>query len=231
MRIVVVLAIISSYLTTSIFTPTYLPKKETDFAQILIEIAEKNSSKEQFLRGLMLSTIDDLMRADLRSKRSESVEEIVKLIEGLVGSRTAAVFAKEMRKMVDRASEIWQTFETRFSHFEVAQEGLHSWEWKSLQLDSTRVYLAERTVNETDFHTDDKLLVVFPRVYTVDGATDIPVFPGVVLQKTQTAAARQETIKIEASEESQGRVGARRVLTSPRMVQGGFPAPPGAFLG
>ena len=51
-----------------------------------------------------------------------------------------------------------------------------------MQFSNTGIHVAEQTVRETDFLADNTVSVMFPRVYTIDGDEDIPIFPGVVLQ-------------------------------------------------
>src|SRR5882757_9023403 len=101
MRVAVVLATLSHYLTTRIFTASYLPEHEEGFRQLLIDMAAKDPSKEQFCRGLMLSVIGDETRQLLAAKVSKVVEDIVKLVDGLVGSQRAMMFTKEVRKVIE----------------------------------------------------------------------------------------------------------------------------------
>ena len=177
MRTVVLLATLARYLTRSIFTASYLPQDEKGFPYILIDMAAKDPMKEQFCRGLMLSATHDETPQLLAKKVSKIVEDTVKLVEGLIGSSRAAAFKKEVTRVAESAADIWRKVETGTSHFEADLGNSHVWEWKTLRLDNTGMHVAEQTVKAEDLLTDTAISVVFPRVYTVDGDDDVPVFP------------------------------------------------------
>ena len=88
----------------------------------------------------------------------------------------------------------------------------------------------EWDVSKNDFHADEVELNVFPRVFVVGPKGEIPVLPGGILQRSQTAAVKQEIARIEEDSSllrnTAAKVERKRTKRLPQTEQNG-----GSFLG
>jgi hypothetical protein len=77
MRTLVVLTILAASMTRHIFTTTYLLKEDSELRQVLLHLAETNSGKETFCRGLLLSIFVEKQLEMSREKVSTVVRAVL----------------------------------------------------------------------------------------------------------------------------------------------------------
>jgi len=101
---------------------------------------------------------------------------------------------------------LWKTLQGRKSRFEAGVPPGGDWEWRRLPFTENIGELGP-VVPGASLREDEIVSVVFPRVFTVKGGYITPVFPGVVVTKSQTTDAQREVEKfrLEASSPLFGR--------------------------
>jgi hypothetical protein len=220
MRTLVVLAILAASLTRHIFTTTYLLKDDGELRQILLQLAETNSGKEAFCRGLLLSIAEEKQLDVSREKVSTVVREVLHRIQDLVAPGALDKIRSELELVVETAAQTWWTIQRRRSRFEadISTKSDDHWEWQVIEFNEDDIGIAIHGVFAADFASDETALVVFPRVFIVDEEKDTPVFPGVVLRRSQTDAANRESERIKSSSPSVGRTPSARSTRPRRMT-------------
>jgi hypothetical protein len=240
MRTLVLLALLAASLTQHIFTPTYLLKEDDQLRQVLLHLAVTNSGKESFCRGLLLAISEDKWQLDVRKKKvTLVVQEILHRIRELVAPGVLETFRSKLEPIVERAAQTWWAVQRMRSRFEADVVALSDdgWEWQAIELNKDGINIAASPVSAADFAKDEAALVVFPRVFLVEEANDTPVFPGVVLRRSQAAAAEREMAKIKSSSPlavgppSSRHIRSRRMTFNGTGQSGGRNMDPQNFLG
>lgn len=212
MRTLLILAILASSLTRHIFTTTYLLEEDDELRQTLLHLAEVDSGKEAFCRSLLLSVSEDKQAYVMRERMSMVVREVLHRVQDLLTPSSIETFRPELEAAVETATQTWCTIQKRRSRFEadVGADSEDPWEWKAIKFDEDEVSSGLHNVSAVELAADGPALVVFPRVYIVDEEKDTPVFPGVLLQKSQTVAADRELEQIRASSPSRAKMSSTR---------------------
>ena len=224
MRTLVVLAILAASLTRHIFTTTYLLKEDSELRHILLELAETNSSKEAFCRKLLLSISEEKEIHGSQERIATVVREVLHRIQYLAVPDALERFRSELQPVVETAAQTWRKIQKRRSHFEAEDNPKldDQGEWQAIEFNEDDIGIAAPIILAAGFASDEVALVVFPRVVKVDDQVDTPVFPGVVLRKSQTVAASQEVEQIKTSSPSLDKVQPTRPTRTRRMSLGGI---------
>ncbi|KAK5054710.1 hypothetical protein LTR84_001602 [Exophiala bonariae] len=198
MRTFLVMAILARSLTNHIFTPTYIVEEESELRDLLFEISD--NARKEFLRGMIMSLFERKQREIATQRVSMVVREVLSPVEDLLGLDAAQKFGRELKSKIQEAEDIWWGLQRHKSHFEAEVKWeTESWECQSIQFSNDSDQMSSRGVNVEAFDTDEVVLTLFPRIFVADGSRDVPIFPGVVIQKSQTASAEEEINQIAAS--------------------------------
>ena len=206
MRTFLVMAVLARSLTNHIFTPTYIVEKESELRDLLFEISD--NAKKEFLRGMIMSLFEKKQREIASQRVSMVVREALSPVQDLLGLDAAQKFGQELKSKIQEAKDIWWGLQRHQSHFEADIKcEIESWEWQSVRFSNDNDQMNSQAVDVEAFDTDEAVLTLFPRIFVVDGPRDTPIFPGVVLQKSQTASAEQEISQMAASSPIEGKPG------------------------
>lgn len=172
----------------AIFQPTYILDEDEEIRILLIRLAVANSKKESFCRGLLLS-IDPEKQTKNASKR---VEQVIREVAWYVRDSLSVVqyesFRPGLELVVQRACDFWRTMQCAREKFEPYFE-LNDYtdiEWQPLKFEGGEQSLTRAS------DVDEKLLVIFPRIYIIEDDEPDPITNGVVLMKSQSTAAAEE---------------------------------------
>ncbi|KEF52788.1 uncharacterized protein A1O9_11205 [Exophiala aquamarina CBS 119918] len=189
MRAMVAMAVVAQSLEEYILTPNYLLEEDDELRYILrslVDIPRKNT-----LRSLLLSVSEEANRKEevKRSRVSASLEDITQTLELLLPGEVLAKLTSDLDQELTNVISQWEPVQRYQSHYEVNAAVSHTpWDWKSVSFTDDGFSLLD--VNSAEFAEDEAVLVVFPRVCTLDRSRKpsyTAVFPGIVLQKSQTA--------------------------------------------
>lgn len=198
MRTFLVMAVLARSLTNHIFTPTYIIEEESELRDLLFEISD--NARKEFLRGMIMSLFERKQREIAPQRVSTVVREVLSPVQDLLGLDAAQKFGLELNSKIQEAEVIWWGLQRHKSHFEAdVKWETESGEWQSVQFSNDSDQISSHAVNVEAFDTDEAVLTLFPRIFVADGSSDVPIFPGVVLQKSQTASAEQEINQMAAS--------------------------------
>jgi hypothetical protein len=220
MRTFLVMAVLARSLTKHIFTPTYIFDEVTELQALLSDISDK--AKRNFLRGMILSLFEETQEEIATERVSMVLREVLQPVEDLLGPNAAQKFRQELKSKVQEAKDIWWRLQRHQIHFEADMNSdIERWEWQSVRFSSDNDQMKSQAATLEAFDTDEAVLTVFPRIFVEDDPRDICIFPGVVLQKSQTAIAEREVNEIAASSPVEGKQGftnrsirARRLTTN-----------------
>ena len=193
MRIAAMLAILARCINQHLFKPTYLLDNEGETRGLLIRLAVVNSKKESFCRAFLLSTFPE----DQARNAAEAVERVVRevswSVRKLISDAQFDRFRLDLEKVVHQAHNTWQLVQCTREKFEAYFELRHydEIEWQPLSFDD-RIAVAGKKNTPRASERDDILLVIFPRIYVIADNEPDPVTSGVVLMKSQSAAAAEE---------------------------------------
>ncbi|KEF56805.1 uncharacterized protein A1O9_06995 [Exophiala aquamarina CBS 119918] len=211
-------------------------EQEDELRDALFEITD--NPKKAFLRGMIMSLFETRQREISTKRVSKVVREVLSPVEDLLGLNAAQRFGQELKLKVIAAKDVWWHLQRQQSYFEADNDTeTESWERQSIQVSTDDDQTRSQAVNVEAFDTDEAVLKLFPRIFIVDGSRDTPIFPGVVLQKSQTASAEQEICKAAASSPTEGKQGPAYRLSRARRTTASNPGKPsrdeekGSFLG
>ncbi|KAL6242588.1 hypothetical protein RBB50_010234 [Rhinocladiella similis] len=206
MRTFLVMAVLARSLTNHIFTPTYIVEEESELRDLLFEISD--NAKKEFLRGMIMSLFEKKQREIATQRVSTVVREVLSPVQDLLGLDAVQKFGQELKTKIQEAKDIWWGLQRHKSHFEADIKcEIESWEWQSVRFSNDNDQMNSQAVDVEAFDTDEAVLTLFPRIFVADGSSDVPIFPGVVLQKSQTASAEQEIGQMAASSPIKGKPG------------------------
>lgn len=185
----VAMAVVAQALEEYILTPNYLIEEDDELRYILRSLLD--TPRKNTLRSLLLSVSEEANRNEevKRSRVSASVEDITQTLEALLPGELLTRLTSELEQELKNATLEWEPVQRYQSHYEVnAAVSQTPWDWKSVSFTDDGFSLLD--VNSAAFAEDEAVLVVFPRVCTLDRSRKpsyTAVYPGIVLQKSQTA--------------------------------------------
>jgi hypothetical protein len=210
MRIAATLAILARCIDQHIFQPTYLLDGEDEIRRLLVRLAVADSKKESFCRAVLLSMFPEIEAKNAAKAIERVVREVSWSIRNLISDAQYDRFKLALEDVVRQAHYAWQLVQRTREKFEPFFEPRHydDIEWQPLKLDDrSAVAGKEKMVRASE--RDDILLVIFPRIYVVADSEPDPVTQGVVLMKSQSAAAAEELERKHPSSPTAGKPGPR----------------------
>lgn len=210
MRIAAMLSVLARCINLHLFKPAYLFDDESEIRGLLVRLAVANSKKESFCRASLLSIFPE----DQARNAAEAVERVIRevswSIRKLISDAQFDRFKLDLEKVVHQARDTWQLIQCTREKFEAYFELRHydEIEWQPLRFDD-RIAVAGKKNTLRASERDDALLVIFPRIYVVADDEPDPVTSGVVLTKSQSAAAAEEIETKHPSSPTTGRPGPR----------------------
>jgi hypothetical protein len=208
MRIAALLAILARWINDFIFQPIYILDDEDDeIRQLLVRMAVENSKKESFCRALLLSMNSE----EHEKKASKRVERVVSEVVWYVRDMLSAVqyesFRSGLEQVVQQACDAWKIAQCSREKFEPFFDLIQSdsQEWQPFRFEEGGAGAGEQD-STTPSDGDEELLVIFPRIYSIEDEPPDPITDGVVLMKSQSTAAMAE-VEIERRKPSSPTVG------------------------
>ena len=218
MRIVALLVILARWINDLIFQPIYILDDEDDEVRLLlIHMAVENSKKESFFRALLLS-IDPEEHEKKALKRVEQVvREVVWYVQDMLSDIKRESFKSSLEQVVQQACDAWKIAQRSRKKFEPYFDLIpsDSREWQLLRFEKSGAGAGEQD-STTPSDGDEELLVVFPRIYSIEGGPPDPITNGVVLMKSQSIAAKAEIERRKSSSPTVGKTMSRSRPNKPR---------------
>ena len=198
-----IMSLLAQALEEYILTPNYLLEDDDELRYILRCIA--NVEKKSILRGLLLSVSqeEEARSQEVKTKRiSATISDAIGPLKALLPPETYDKLQSDLEDVLQKAISAWEPLQRHHNHYESnAVANRTNWEWKSVIFTGIGVDLETR--HASAFEHDEAAMVVFPRVCAIDKSARpvyAPVFSGIVLQKSQLAAAEEEPELTEESE-------------------------------
>ena len=187
------LAILARCINLHLFQPTYLLDEEDEIRRLLVRLAVANSKKESFCRAVLISMFPEDQAINVVKAVERVVRDVSWSVRKLISDVQYDRFKLGLENVVHQAHETWQLVQCTREKFEPYFELRHydDIEWQSLKFDE-RIAVTEKKNTPRASERDDVLLVIFPRIYLVADNEPDPVTSGVVLMKSQSAAAVEE---------------------------------------
>jgi hypothetical protein len=191
MRIAVILAILVQYLDNDIFQPSYILGEFNDVHDIMCSLAAKDSEKESFCRGLILSINPDKEKS-VGQKRIENVtRNMMQHLDGFLPSPKHAEFEAELSQLVHSSYDTWAGIRTARERY----EPVYTKEMEGFDLNTLSFGDAIGPVDQNmaiQGVKDDDILHIFPRLYVIENNQKRVIVEGTVLRRSQSLAAAQE---------------------------------------
>ena len=209
LRIVKVLAILAELIDKYLFQPTYLLPEDSQFKELLYRLAPKEPEKEKFLRGMMLSILEEEQKTSEAHMINEAMKELFGEdgVEEVVSQTVITEFKQSLRDLLDEAQGVWQDVQHStyafISDFDYTQiDGI---EWQLFKFETTDT--TERAVTSSPVSTQDSdndLIVLFPRIFIlISGEEPRPITTGTVVRKSEIRAMlREERENAQSTEQS-----------------------------
>ena len=199
-----------------IFQPTYILEDGRLLRQLLLRLAVVHSKKESFCRALLLAMFPDEQAQAAKDIVVRVASEMMSFVRDLLPTESSERFQSELEDITKKASDIWldvQRTKERFEpNFELVQD--QDPEWQSICFEEDVGSMAggveQGPTRNAESERGEVLLVVFPRLYVVEDDEPEPVASGVVLRRSQAAAAALELEKDRGSNPTFGRVRSTR---------------------
>jgi hypothetical protein len=210
MRIAAMLAILARCIDLHIFQPTYLLDEEDEIRRLLVRLAVANSKKESFFRAVLLSIFPEGQTRNAAKAIERVVREVSWSVRRFISEAQYDRFKLGLEDVVHQAHDAWQLVQCTREKFEAFFELNHydEIEWQPLRFDNRSAVAGKENTTRAS-ERDDVLLVIFPRIYIVADNEPDPVTQGVVLMKSQSAAAAEEIERKHPSSPTVGRPGPR----------------------
>lgn len=200
------MAVVAQTLEEHILTPNYLLEEDDELRYILRSLMDVQ--RKTSLRELLLSASEEANRKEkVKGKRvTASIEDITQTLESLLPGDVLSKLISDLKPELNNATSAWESVQRYRDHYEVnASVSKTSWDWKSASFTDDGISLID--VNSTAFAEDEAVLVVFPRACVIDRSRKpsyTAVFPGIIVQRSQTELKEGESsqaIKVEESSE------------------------------
>lgn len=197
---IIALASLARIIDQYIFQPNYILDLGDQFRNTSQDLAVKDSEKERFLRGMVLS----MPSYDVKDSPGERIDWARKAfmkasgIQEMVGDERVGDFKQQLYTLLSHAQSIWSTAQSGKQRlepdFDYPEEN-QSWatfESQVLRSDGE----GSRTVASPTRNNGASLdLVIFPRVYIMQEEPK-PITTGTVLRQKQLSAAKREVQEI-----------------------------------
>lgn len=192
-RTMLVMALLAKALEGYIFSPTYLLEDDDELRLVLARM--NDTDKKSAFRRMLLSISDEggQRQTVLTARIASAVEETLQPVQSLLSPEMLDELKADLSQVIAQAAIAWQPWQRCESHYEVSTTVTSAgWDWLSIRFpgDDDNDDLVH--VESGAFETDEVVMVLFPRVCAIDRTRRpafTPVFPGVVVQKSQLQAS------------------------------------------
>lgn len=232
MRFFTMLAILTDSLTRNLFTSTYLLSHTEEMDKLMLDVADDDQRREALFRRLLNSMSEGVEDQPLEERVNLIKDEVVGCIEPLLSAEQSQKMKNDLAEVLKLASNLWKSLRKRQSYFtiEPRSPSQTTAAWRSLVWNEGKKGFSEEDTNAPA----DVVFILFPRVIAVGHEGEQEVFPGVVLLKSETAAAHAELSELPPASPTLTRtgthrsVGGRRGTVDQKSRPGSFLAPNGS---
>lgn len=232
MRFFTMLAILTDSLTRNLFTSTYLLSHTEEMDKLMLDVADDDQRREALFRRLLNSMSEGVEDQPLEGRVNLIKDEVVGCIEPLLSAEQSQKMKNDLAEVLKLASNLWKSLRKRQSYFtiEPRSPSQTTAAWRSLVWNEGKKGFSEEDTNAPA----DVVFILFPRVIAVGHEGEQEVFPGVVLLKSETAAAHAELSELPPASPTLTRtgthrsVGGRRGTVDQKSRPGSFLAPNGS---
>lgn len=204
-----VMALVAQSLDEYILTPNYLLEDDDDLRFLLKSI--KNKEKKNLLRRVLFSIADEENQRDTACavRVAVAVKGVIDVLQPLLPVEMLEALKADLAKVLSDAAAAWEPLQRCESHYEVSTRVARApWDWESIQPGEDEnekgvMKFKLTTAPSSTFEQDEVLMVVFPRVCSIDRSKTpsvTPIFPGVVFQRSQVQAMGEAGSKEEEGE-------------------------------
>ncbi|KAK0613345.1 hypothetical protein B0T14DRAFT_569405 [Immersiella caudata] len=131
-RVAAALVIVSRIISRHIFSPVYLTDRDGELSVFLGELGDKDSSRESYLRSVLLKSVADVQQTRAAERVQIAVDEISRLLRPLFTGEDRASLTSALEELCQKACIDWQRIqqlqqkiEPNFKHYpEYADEWL-----------------------------------------------------------------------------------------------------------
>ncbi|KAL3459040.1 hypothetical protein BJX64DRAFT_265476 [Aspergillus heterothallicus] len=163
MRLAVILGILSREINKHIFQPNYLTSDDNQMRTILNRLAETDSAKESFCRGMLLSVDQATQRGLVESRVQAVVHKVSECSSHLLSGVRENELCQVVRNVAQRAISVWNPLQHAERRYE-PDFGSSDWDpdddWISFECPGLKTDSDERAPG-------DNVLTVFPRIMLV----------------------------------------------------------------
>lgn len=204
MRLAVILAILAREINEQIFQPAYLSSEENDIREVLVDLAMRDHKKESFCRGLLLSIDLEKQANCLEERKKAVVRNVGSCLLDLLSPTQYHEARKSLEKIVQRAAEVWKSFQHTIEKYEPDFDPL---KWGDDESEPFVFADINGTTDgaRADGTLDEILLIVFPRICRMRNNECVPRSFVTALKRSQCLAAERELRKREPSSPSSTR--------------------------
>jgi hypothetical protein len=206
LRFTVTLALLAREINKYIFQPTYILSEGSHIRELLVDMAKKNSKRESFCRGMLLSTNPDAETKNLQGKIKKVVENVASYYNGLLPDTQLQEFRQSLTAVVQKAAEFWKTVRYTEKKYEPDFDPIEGddFDWEPLPLYDDGDLGNDESAEDNPL--DEDQLIVFPRICWVYNNNPDPLYSWVVaLKKSHWALAEREQRKREPLSPTNGK--------------------------
>jgi hypothetical protein len=189
-----VLAILAELIDKYVFLPTYLLPEESEFKELLYKLSSEEPDKERFLRGMMLSILEDKQEDSEERLVNEAIKELMRRsgVEEIIPRGSNAEFEQRIRDILNDAKDAWRSAQVSTDIFmcEFEYTRTAGFEWTPFKFLAGNIPEREDISSPTSTHDpDDDFVALIPRIYIVlPGKEPEPITHGTVIRKSHLRA-------------------------------------------
>ncbi|KAK5069085.1 hypothetical protein LTR64_008832 [Lithohypha guttulata] len=208
MRFSTTLAVLTNSLIRRLFTSTYILRNTEEIDKLTLEVADNDQRREAFLRRVLNSVSEDVEDQLLEERVNLVEDEVVRCIEPLLSAEQSRKLKNDLPDVLRLAASLWKSLRKRQSYFTIEPRppSQTTTAWKSLVWNEGKRGFSEEDINAPT----DVVFILFPRVVAIGHEGEQEVFPGVVLLKSETAAAHAELSELPPADPTLVRTGTHR---------------------
>ncbi|KAK5093741.1 hypothetical protein LTS08_008841 [Lithohypha guttulata] len=178
--------------------------------KLMLEVADNDQRREAFLRRVLNSVFEDVEDQLLEERVKLVEDEVVGCIEPLLSAEQSRKLKNDLPDVLKLAASLWKSLRKRQSYFTIEPRppSQTTTTWKSLVWNEGKRGFSEEDTNAPT----DVVFILFPRVVAIGHEGEQEVFPGVVLLKSETAAAHAELSELPPANPTLARTGIHRSM-------------------
>jgi hypothetical protein len=195
MRVAVILGLFARLVDNVVFQPNYLLREETELRDILEEEAAINSTKETYIRGVLLSMSPEEQDVNIKRGVNIVVNDMLNSVRVLLTSDALQTFGKALERLVTQFRTQWKVIQHARQKLETTLKHSASVEhpWRVFDVRVADAKEGKYTPTSVCTSNMEDNFVVIPRLYVVEAeALTTPITHGGVLRKADLDAAEDE---------------------------------------